>query len=169
MKNQRRAQAFGRGLRLLGEQRGQIRQARDNLVKLHLVHPAHHVGKAADGRVALGNAFERERAVVIVLERVELIGELEMLVLKGVGQFVRQDHLTLHVALRQELGGVADDPGVGRAADQDHALGVGVVEAGDLVLEQPQRRLLQIDPGRIETDQGAALAVDPELLVAYLV
>ena len=34
-----------------------------------------------------------------------------MLVLQGVGQFVRQHHLAHQVALHQELGGVVQDAG----------------------------------------------------------
>ena len=59
-------------------------------VRCAVIHAPDGVGETRDGRVALCHRLERERPIVVVLHLVEARFEIEILVLEGVRQLMRQ-------------------------------------------------------------------------------
>src|ERR1017187_1880517 len=83
-------------------------------------------------------------------------------------QFVREQHLADYVALNHELSRAVPDANIGAAFDQNHFLAVRIVKARHLVLEQLERRGLEIDLRGQEAGECAGDAINLELVVGVV-
>ena len=168
LEQQRHTEAFRRPGRVGRQSLRQLLEAVSDGVGGAVVHMSGDVSEAGDRRIALGHALQRERAIVVVLDLVEARFEIEVLILQGVGQLVREQHLADDVALNHELRRAVPEAEIAAALDQHHLFAVRIVEARDLALEQLERRGLEINPGGIETGERARNSVGRELVVGVV-
>ena len=109
--------------------------------------PVVHLGADhGQGRLALDQRGEGQRAVVVGLDGLLHLVEVVVLVGQGVGQLVGDDGLVLVLVEARLLAPRSDSrkPGFfglgGGLLDQVHGLGLGVVEGGDLLGVDPDHR-----------------------------
>src|SRR5208282_3520071 len=165
LEQQWRAEALGRVGRFGSQSLRQVLEIVGEGVCRAVVHAADRVGETGDGRIAFGDGLKRKRAIVVVLCLVEARFEIEILILEGMRQLVREQHLADNVALNHELSRAVPDAKIGAAFDENHFLAMWIVKARHLALEQLERRGLQIEPRRIEPGQRAGNGVNLELVV----
>ena len=91
-----------------------------------------------------------------------------MLILQCMSKFMREQHLTDPVAMRDQAGGTAPQADIDRTLDQHHLLLMRFVKARDLAVQQLHCLALEIHPGRINSSHRAGEAADAHFIFGVI-